>query len=490
MRQRFRGRGAARTASVAALLAVLAACAKNPVTGQRELMLVSEAQEIEMGRQADRDVVASIGVYPDRDLQAYVERLGGALAAGSERPKLPWTFRVADDPAVNAFALPGGFIYVTRGILAHLDSEAELVAVLGHEIGHVTARHSARQISRAQFATLGLGVGMILRPELQGFGGLAQTGLGLMFLKFGRDDERQADELGLRYLTQQNYDPREMVEVFRLLERAGEESGGDRLPSWFSTHPSPEDRQERIAALSRETGARGEIVNRKGYLRTIDGLVFGENPREGFFVENAFYHPDLRFQVEFPRGWKTQNQRDAVAAVSPSSDAVVVVTLSGRASPEAAADEFFSQRGLRAGRAKRAQMNGLRVVSARFEAESDQGVLAGLAGFLEHEGKVYRILGYTSASRYGAYDSVFEASLGSFKRLTAPRHLNVEPRRIQIVDVDRDMRVEEFALRYPSTVKLQTIALINHLDPGEEIRGGQPAKRVVGGQLPQRSGLD
>src|SRR6266550_4084593 len=186
-------------------LALLAACATNPATGRRQVMLVSEAQEIEMGREADREVGSSIGLYPADGVQAYVAGLGRALAAGSERPSLPWSFHVVDDASVNAFALPGGFVYVTRGLMTHLDSEAELASVMGHEIGHVTARHAASQITKSQLATLGLVAGMIVRPELARFGELAQAGMSLLFLKFDRNAERQADDLGLRYMTRQAY---------------------------------------------------------------------------------------------------------------------------------------------------------------------------------------------------------------------------------------------------------------------------------------------
>ena len=178
-----------RSAVPLVILTLISGCATNPATGKRQLMLVTEAQEIEMGRQADKEVEGAFGLYPDEKVQAYVARLGASLVSGSERQNLPWTFRVVDDPTVNAFALPGGFIYVTRGLMTHLNSEAELVSVLGHEMGHVTARHSAAMISKQQFAMLGLGVGMVVRPELQQFGQLAQAGVGLMFLKFGRDAE-------------------------------------------------------------------------------------------------------------------------------------------------------------------------------------------------------------------------------------------------------------------------------------------------------------
>src|SRR5438034_1970924 len=151
---------------------LVSGCATNPATGARQLMLISESQEIAMGRDYDKQVVASIGLYPDSGLQRYLQQFGPRRAATSERPNLPWTFRVVDDPVVNAFALPGGFIYVTRGIFAHLNSEAELAAVVGHEIGHVTARHSVSQLSKQQLAQLGLAVGTIASPEFEQFAGL------------------------------------------------------------------------------------------------------------------------------------------------------------------------------------------------------------------------------------------------------------------------------------------------------------------------------
>ncbi|MDH3745482.1 MAG: M48 family metallopeptidase, partial [Acidobacteriota bacterium] len=231
-------------ALVATLLGVLlGSCAVNPATGKRQLMLMSEAGEIAMGREAHPQIMASMGVYDDQGVQEYVAELGAELAALSERPNLPWTFTVLDDPAVNAFALPGGFIYVTRGIMTHLDSEAELVSVLGHEIGHVTGRHGAARMSKAQLMQVGLGVGMIVSPELQQFGDLAMQSMQLLFLKYSRDDERQADDLGLRYTVAGGWDAREMPEVFGVLKSVGEAAGAGRVPGWLSTHPDPGERQ-------------------------------------------------------------------------------------------------------------------------------------------------------------------------------------------------------------------------------------------------------
>ncbi|RMH15510.1 MAG: peptidase M48, partial [Gemmatimonadetes bacterium] len=193
----------ARAAPLVALLAW--ACAVNPATGRRQLVLFGEDREIAMGREADRAFAAQLGEVDAPELTAYVRDLGLRLAAVSERPDLPWSVRVLDDPTVNAFALPGGFLFVTRGLLASLDSEAELAGVLGHEIGHVTARHSAERLSRQQLQSLGLGLGMVLSTDLRRVGDLVSTGLALVDLRFSRGDELEADHLGARYMARAGY---------------------------------------------------------------------------------------------------------------------------------------------------------------------------------------------------------------------------------------------------------------------------------------------
>ena len=244
---------------VAVALASLA-CATNPVTGQRQLSLVSESQEIQIGRDAARDAESSLGLVNDQGLQTYVKRVGTQMAAKSERPNLPWNFGVVDDPTPNAFALPGGFIYVTRGLMSLMESEAELASVLGHEIGHVTARHSVSMLSRAQLAQLGLGLGSVLLPDLQPAATAAGAGLQLLFLRYGRDAERQADDLGFRYARTQGYDMNEMADVFTALERAATLEKQSPLPTWLASHPAPGERivavKERIAAAGPQTEPR------------------------------------------------------------------------------------------------------------------------------------------------------------------------------------------------------------------------------------------
>ena len=480
---------AAAAAALAFSFLATSSCATNPATGGHQIALVSESQEKQMGQQADQEVAASIGLYPDSDLQAYVERVGKALAERSERPGLPWTFRLVDDPAVNAFALPGGYVYVTRGLMTHLTSEAELAAVMGHEIGHITARHTVSMISKAQLANVGLLLGMILRPELQNYGNVAEAGLSVLFLKYSRDAERQADDLGLRYVSREGYDVRPMADVFTTLERVSAAEKKGRVPGWLSTHPDPGDRRTRIgkaiAALTTAPGTLGS--DRTAYLRRLEGMEFGEDPREGFFAQNVFYHPEMRFEFAFPPGWKTSNQKQAVGAVSPNEDAALAITLARRESPEVASREFFSQGGIQQGNAWRGDINGLPAVAHSFAAQTQQGVLRGLAAFVSHQGKVFQILGYAPSSRWGRYQGVMSDALNSFERLTDRRYLDVQPKKVSIVTPPRDMTLREFDDRYPSTVPLETLAIINEVSVDGTLEGGRPAKRVVGGQLPDES---
>jgi predicted Zn-dependent protease len=407
------------------------------------------------------------------------------LAAVSERPALPWSFRVVDDPIVNAFAVPGGFLYVTRGILAHFNSEAELAAVLGHEIGHVTARHSASQMSQQQLAQVGLVAGMVLAPRLQDLAGLAQAGLGLMFLKFSRDDERQADELGLRYLTRAGYQPSEMPKVFAMLASVSQGEGGNRLPTWLSTHPDPEDRQQRIAQLiAALPDTVGRSVNRNDYLRRLGGLTFAQNPREGFFRGQTFMHPDLRFQLTFPEGWKAVNQRQAVVAQPPGQDGLLQLTLDQAASPEAAVRAFVGQEGITPGAVRSLSAGGLPAASAPFVATTDEGRLAGVVGAVALDRRVYRLLGVATEVGWPAYEPAAAATLGSFARLTDRAALAVQPLRLEIVTVTRAMTLQEFHRQYPSQVSLDVVARLNQLRPADRLAAGQLVKRVVGGPVP------
>ena len=465
--------------------ALVAACATNPVTGKRELSLVSEQQEIQIGQQGAQQVAQEIGLINDQALQNYLQGIGAGLAAKSERPNLPWTFRAVDDPSPNAFALPGGYIFVTRGLLDLMNNEAELASVVGHEIGHVTARHSVQQMSQQQLAGLALGVGAILSPTVAQLGGIAQQGLGLLFLKYGRDDERQADDLGFRYALTQGYDVRYMDDVFRSLQRLGEASKQSPLPTWLATHPGEAERIQTIdAKLAQLQPAQlaNARVNAQEYMQRINGLVYGQNPRNGFFQGNTFYHPDLRFQITLPSGWQGQNLTQAVVAVSQQQDAIIQLTLAQGSSPEAAARAFLSQQGIQPGQASQQSVNGVPAVASTFQAQTQQGVIQGLAAFFTYNGATYQVIGYSPAQRYGAYDAVFRQSLGSFAPVTDQRVLNVQPNKVTVVTLPQQMSLAEFAQRYPSTIPLAELAIVNQVeDPNKPLAAGTVVKQVTGG---------
>ena len=460
------------------------ACAVNPVTGKSELSLVSESQEIEMGRQNAQSVAQSIGYYDDPAIQAYVSGVGMKMATASERPQLPWEFHVVNDAAINAFALPGGFIFVTRGLMTSITNEAELATVVGHEIGHVTNRHSVQQISRAQIAQIGLGVGSVLNSTVAQLGGALGQGLGVLFLKYGRDAENEADLAGFRYALNQGYDVRQMINMFETLQAASQLSGGGRVPEWLSTHPDPGNRikvtEARLDTLHKDLS--NATVRREEYLQRINGMVYGEDPRQGFFQGTAFLHPDLRFQLQFPDGWKTQNTADAVVGASPNQDAMIQLQLAGKTAPADAARQFLSQQGVQAGQGTTESINGLPAASSYFTAQTQQGQVEGLVTFISHGGNTYQILAFTGTGGLKAYDQSFRRTAASFRELKDPAALNARPARIDLVKVDQEMTLAQFHQRYPSTVKIEEVALINGLDgPDATLRPGRQYKRVVGG---------
>ena len=464
-----------------------AGCSRNPATGKNQLMLVSESQEIQMGQEYDQQVIQQIGLYPDSAMQRYIQAFGSRLAAVSERPNLPWTFRVVDDPAVNAFAVPGGHIYVTRGILAAVNSEAELASVVGHEIGHVAARHTAHEMSRQQLAGLGLAVGAIASPAVARVAGAAQQAMQVLFLKFSRDDESQADQLGLRYMARGQYDVNQMPNIFTMLDRVSRAAGGSKLPQWLETHPDPGNRleaiQRQIAAMPADQKT-GTTVNRDAYLRRLDGLTYGINPRDGYFRGTQFFHPGLRFQMTFPNGWQTANGAQAVQAVSPQQDAAIELSVGQGTSADAAARTFLSQQGITAGTATRAQLNGLPAVSAGFSAATDQGTLRGTVVFVEHGNTVFQIAGYAPEAAWAANQSVVEGAMRSFQALTDPAALNVQPQHVDVFTTSSRTTIADLLRSRPSPLSADALALINQVEANTPLEAGRVVKWVTGPALP------
>ena len=483
-----------RTVTLIALLLflVLPGCATNPATGETQLSLISRSQEVAMGRQGAEQVRATMGVYAPDGLGDYVGRIGLSMAAESERPELPWSFEIADEATVNAFALPGGFIYLTRGIMAHFNSEAEMAAVLGHEIGHVTARHSVNRLSKQQLAAIGLGLGSVLSEEVAQVRGLLGAGISVWFLEHSRDDERQADMLGVRYMLRENYDPAESLGVFRTLARLSERAGGSGVPAWLSTHPTPESRirelRQILDTLPRDT-LRGVKVERDAYLQRLDGMVYGPDPRHGFFRGDEFVHPELRFRLAFPGGWQRQNLARAVTASTEEGDAMLQLTLADTAGPEAAARRFFASGSVESLSSRRTSINDFPAVVAEFRARSGETLLRGLVAFLEDGERTYQLLGATPAPRYGRYASTFRRFVGSYDRLRERSVLEVEPLRVDLVTPSASTTIGELAAGRRSPLSAAELAILNGVEVDETIEAGRTIKWVVG-ELPEamRSG--
>jgi predicted Zn-dependent protease len=468
------------------LLCTLAACATNPVTGKSELSLISQSQEIQMGHDASAGDLQRVGELNKADAVAMVRRIGTAIAAKSERPSLPWEFHVLDDAAVNAFAYPGGYIFVTRGLMTHLTNEAELAEVIGHEIGHVTAKHTVNAMSKQQVAQIGLVGAQVLSPTVAKYGDLLGTGAGLLFLKFGRDDETQADALGFKYSLAQGYDVREAPKVFNTLARLSGE-GGARVPEWQSTHPDPGNRvkvaEQKAAALPAGSLTNAK-VNRDGYLKVLDGMVFGENPRLGFFKGANFRHPDMRFQFDFPAGWKTMNMAEAVVGQSADGSAQIEMT-AGQGTPVAAVQKFTSQQGITVTQSGSTTINGLPAALATFTAKTSDGTtLNGEVGAVQHNGATFMFLGLMAAQAPSQRASEIDATIRSFRALADAASLNVQPATIQLVTLPTAMTGLQFTQQFPSTAGVNTIYIINEMDATTNLAKGTVLKRVVGGALP------
>ena len=460
-------------------------CARNPVSGKQELMLLNEADEVKLGAETDAQVVQEYGVYKDAELTAYLRKICQRMAKVSHRPNLNFQLKLVDVSVVNAFAVPGGYVYLTRGILASLDNEAELVGVMGHEIGHITARHSAQQYSRAQLAQLGLMVPQVL--GIPGGSALAQLGAGMLFLRFSRDNERQADDLGVEYSSKAGYDATQMATFFETLERMNPGSDQSGLPAWFSTHPNPEDRvvavRKRAGEWQQKLSLQAPKVNRDVYLRGLDGLVFGENPRQGYVADHVFYHPDLLFQFPVPAGWKLNNTPSQVQMVSQGKDAVILFSMGAGSSPREAAKTFVSNTKGDVIRSEALQVNGLTSQRIVADLNTDQGLVRVLSYFTQKEKRIFVFHGLTSRNQYPTYEGIFDRTMRQFQELTDSRRIDVQPNRIRLRTTEGADTLED-ALRFLDVPdkKLKEVVLLNGGDPKQRVRAETLLKVVERGR--------
>ncbi len=484
---RFYMKIAAKAWLIVSLLLGIYSCAVNPVTGKQELMLLSETDEINLGRETDAQVIKEYGIYEDPKLTAYLNDICQRLGKSSHRPNLNYHFKVVDVSVVNAFAVPGGYVYFTRGILASLNSEAELAGVMGHEIGHITARHSASQYSKAQLAQLGLGVGMIFGEKVPGLSELTQLGVGMLFLSFSRDNERQADDLGVEYSSKAGYDATQMSSFFETLERMNPSSDRSGLPSWFSTHPNPEDRIKAVRIRAKEwqqkLGITDLKLNRDQYFRTIDGLIFGEDPRQGYVEEHVFYHPELHFQFPVPAGWKVNNTPSNVQMISKGQEALILFTMTKGISPYDAARTFVSKNKARVIRTEAIYINGLPSERLFSDVQTQKGVVRVLSYFIQRGKEIFVFHGLTSPGLFQKYEFIFDGTMRNLRELSDPRRINVKPDRIRIRVAGTSDRLENLLRSFGvPNEKLKEVALLNGKDLSESIPANTMLKVVERGR--------
>ncbi|MEM1125099.1 MAG: M48 family metalloprotease [Bacteroidota bacterium] len=479
------------------VLLVASGCAtteESLVTGRKRAYGYTWEQERQIGQESDPQIVAQYGLYNDEDLAAYVDSLGQALLAVSHvrRPgvdpkfsETPFTFRVLDSPVVNAFALPGGYIYVTRGLMAHVGSEAQLAVVLGHEIGHVVGRHASVRAVSQQFGQLGLIAGAVIGQGLLG-GDTAQNVLGvggqaaqLLFLSWGRDNERESDELGVEYAALESYEAGEGAEFFVSLQRISAQQGA-RLPTWQSTHPDPGEREVRIREMASDWNQDLVMnkVRRDPYLRRIDGLTIGENPRQGFVENGTFYHPDLAFQYDVPLGYTVINQQTQVVMVESEQQAYQILRIADEERAQEAAAAFAGQEGL-------TNVSQGPVSNSRFptyyvlaDAQLDETTQVRLIDyFVEYQGTVYSFLGLSAVDAFPTYRPIFEGTVGSFQALTDPQILAIEPTRLRVVEVQQD---QPFRALLPATLPegfdAEGLAILNQVGLDETLPAGTLVK--------------
>jgi len=314
-------------------LILLAGCAQNPVTGESDFVMMSEGQEVAVGRLNDEQVKKQYKVYEAKALQDYVNGVGQKIAKQSHRPNLQYRFTVLDTPEINAFALPGGYIYITRGIMAYLNSEAELAGVLGHEIGHVTARHGVRQQSATQAANIGINIASIFVPEIGSSIGkkVSDVVSGALLSGYGRDQELEADRLGAVYLSRSGYDPEAITRVIGVLKNQesqdaelAKQEGRElrRYHGLFASHPDNDTRlQQAVGEAGKNSSPSAHFEGRNEFLAALDGLVFNDNGDQGVLRNNCFYHGELGIAVQFPEDWQVHNLPDTLAAVSLQGEA-------------------------------------------------------------------------------------------------------------------------------------------------------------------------
>lgn len=464
-------------------LILISSCAVNPVTGKKQFVMMSEGQEIAMGKESDPQVMAFFGAYDNPQLQKFINEKGQEMVKVSHRSKITYQFKIVDSPVINAFATPGGYVYFTRGIMAHFNNEAEFAGVLGHEIGHITARHSVIQQRNAMLGQLGMIAGVILVPELSQFVEPLSAGMQLALMSFGRDAERQSDKLGVEYSSRIGYDATEMAGFFKTLERQEKAAGGEKVPEFLSTHPSPGERNITVEKLAGDWKAKLKLtnpkVNRESYLRIIDGLILGEDPKQGFVENNFFYHPGLKFMFSIPNGWKLQNTPQQVQMAPANGESLMMLMIVEKGKLEETANQLLEQYKLTLVESKKENINGLNSILMIADQKQEKGTIRLLSSLIQYEGNIYSLMGISELSKFNSYQSTFLSTIKDFKSLTDSEKLNRKPEVVRIKTVPQQMTLQAALQNFKMpTARFEELAVLNGMQLNEQLSKGSLIKVV------------
>lgn len=483
-----------------AIMLITTSCVvqESPITGTKRAYAYSWDQEVQIGRQVDREIVAEFGLYEDEAIDAYYQEMSKAILENSHMRReetaqrfreTEFTFRVLDSPVINAFALPGGYVYVTRGLMAHMNNEAQLAVVIGHEIGHVAARHASQrglQQTLGQVAVIG---GAILGQELLGLPGesilnLSGQAAQLIFLSYSRSHERESDRLGVEYAAKTGYAAEEGAAFFTSLKRISERSG-QALPNLLSTHPDPGEREQTIPRLAEEWRERGyeqTVRNTDKYMQMIDGLIYGDNPRNGFKEDGYYYHPELEFQFTVPENWRLINQPTQVVLVGPESQAVMILRIDREStSAQESVKNFLEKNDVQQAEERSARSSGsIPAYEANFSIQDGDQLLGVNVYALEYGDRVYRYINYTAEHRFEDFKPNFDSTTRSFNTLRNDRILNIQPVRLQVTQTDRRARFSDLLPdRLPMNIDPEEIAIVNQVHLDEMIEAGTWVKIPV-----------
>ncbi|MCF2495470.1 MULTISPECIES: M48 family metalloprotease [Dyadobacter] len=469
----------------------LSGCSKNPVTGKKEIIFMSKEKEIALGAESHPSIVATMGIYDDKNLQSFINEKGKAMANISHRPDLPYQFFIVDSPVVNAFAVPGGYVYFTRGIMAHFNNEAEFAGVLGHEIGHITARHSARQQTSQIFGQVGLMAGMVLSETVRGLADQTQQALGLLLLSYSREHESESDKIGVEYSSKIGYDAHQMADFFGTLKKISEKSG-QTIPTFQSTHPDPGGRQSKVEKLATEYQKEHPAkynVNRDAYLRKIEGIIYGTDPKQGFVENNMFYHPELKFQLPVPSGWQYENSPAQFQMAAKDGKSMMLFMLAPGKSLEEASAAVIKNYGLQVTENEKTTINGnpALVMIATQAAQTQSGQQAAPTAnsiqvatwLIQYGGNIYAIHGVSQAANFAGSMGQFKSVAGGFKSVTDGSILNRQPDRIRIKTVQRDGSLKDALRDFNQQDKqMDDLAIINGMSLSDKVTKGTLIKTL------------